>query len=225
MNKHLAISFLSVGVLFCGCDQPAKEEHEKKTAVIEECRKFLSDRQGSFEGRSLLYERLGKTIRGTADSSVRCELVKALVEEILSVDLSLKGEHYQDLGCRVATYENCFECIEPYLFESGLDARYAMDGYFDCMWKLRRACFSVPMSSRMKNEDAKSFNERCYAVWGMMDVYHSAMRWWELRMDQHLQILPAEFRDEYLKRRAPFLKYTSGRKLRDAMMFGEQSSR
>jgi len=53
-----------------------------------------------------------------------------------------------------------------------------------------------------------------------MDDYHAEASLWPWRFERQLKNMPDEVRQNYKRRWKPFMEYKSGRKLRDAMMFG-----
>lgn len=212
------VIFLFAMVFFGGCGQSKSKEPTRGNAIAEECRDFLNT-PSSAKDRAELDRKIMVAMQTAGDCHARNEIVRLMVAELLEADLSLHGSDYQDMLRRVSAYENCFECVVHWLFDSGLDGQYVMEGFFSCMGKLRSACFSVPQTGRMQGESEVEFEKRCYTVWNMMEDYGHAMRLWDLSYDKHLQILPAELHGEYMERRKKFMAYTSGRKLREEMLF------
>ena len=212
------VLYVIVMMFFCGCERSESNGAAQGNTIAEECKSFLNA-PTSAKGRAELDRKIKVAVQTSGDWHVRSEIVRSMVSELLRTDLSLRGTDYQDMSRRVTAYENCFECVVHWLFDSGLESQYVMESFFACMGKLRSACFSVPQTGRLQEESEIEFKKRCYAVWNMMEDYGHAMRLWDLSYDKHLQILPVELRVEYLEKRKPFLEYVSGRKLREKMMF------
>lgn len=220
MRSFLFI-LLFVMVCFCGCGKSKSKGTAQGNAMAVECKRFLST-PSSAKDRAELARKIRVAMQTAGDCPARREIVRLMVAELLGADLSLHDADYRDMSRRVSAYENCLECVVWWLFDLGLDGRYAMESFFACMGKLQSACFSVPQTGRMQGESEIEFEKRCYAVWNMMDDYGHAMRLWDLCYDKHLQVLSVELRREYVKKRKPFLEYVSGRKLREKMMFGDR---
>ena len=212
------VLFVFAMMFSCGCEKSESNGTAQGNAIAEECKSFLN-KSTSAKDRAELDRRIRVAVQTAGDCHVRSEIVRSMVAELLGADLLLHGGDYQDMSRRVSAYENCFECVAHWLFDSGLEGRYVMGSFFACMGKLRSACFSVPQTGRLQGESEMEFEKRCYAVWNMMEDYGHAMRLWDLSYDKHLQILPVELRGEYLEKRKPFLEYVSGRKLREKMIF------
>lgn len=220
MHWRLAL-FVFVMMFSCGCGKPESNGTAQGNAIAEECKSFLNV-PTSAKGRAELDRKIKVAVQAASDWHVRGEIVRSMVAELLGADLSLHGGDYQDMSRRVSAYENCFECVVHWLFDSGLEGQYVMGSFFVCMGKLRSACFSVPQTGRLQGESEMEFEKRCYAVWNMMEDYGHAMRLWDLSYDKHLQVLPAELHGEYMERRKKFMAYSSGRKLREEMLFNSK---
>ena len=128
--------YVLVMMFFCGCGRSENTGAAQGNAIAEECKSFLNA-PTSAKGRAELDRKIKVAVQTAGDWHVRSEIVRSMVAELLGADLSLHGGDYQDMSRRVSAYENCFECVVHWLFDSGLEGQYVMGSFFACMGKLR----------------------------------------------------------------------------------------
>ena len=125
---HWLLALFVFAMMFsCGCGKPESNGTAQGNAIAEECKSFLNA-SASAKGRAELDRKIKVAVQTASDWHVRSEIVRSMVAELLEADLSLHGRDYQDMSRRVSAYENCFECVVHWLFDSGLEGQYVMGG-------------------------------------------------------------------------------------------------
>ena len=121
----------------------------------------------------------------------------------------------KDIAClRQVIPAVCFSVVN-----ADLEASRKIDIVLKCLRKLHEACFSISQESRRDNESEHDYEHRCRRVWQLMNEYDYAITTLTKELKPFLLTLPEDVRLEYEKGSAPFLKYASGRELRDRMLF------
>ena len=133
----------------------------------------------------------------------------------------LDGTNQINLLRNVACLRQVIPAVCFSVVTADLEAVQKIDIVLKCLRKLHEACFSVSQEGRQASESEHDYEHRCRRVWRLMDEYDYAVTTLAKELKPFMLTLPEDVRLEYEKESAPFMKYVSGRDLRERMLFGK----
>ena len=173
-----AFAILAVTLAWIGCTKdPEEVRHARLNDRIDGCVSSITNSCMGDKYECAVRKIIGE-VKCETNTIVRNALVDRLSEQVLHVDLTLKGCEYDELENRIDRYIQCAGAAAILQQETKGDRQWL--GFFlKSGIKLKQACFSVSWEARRKDETADEYRRRKSAALNLYNTYKQEAALWK----------------------------------------------